>query len=44
MIVMISASLVHIQREENQLAITTAILLVMATYVAYMRWKVKTIV
>ena len=43
MIVMISATVVHIQRGENSSAIITAILLVMATYVAYMRWKVKPI-
>ena len=43
-IVMISATFVHVQRGENSSAIITAILLVMATYVAYMRWKVRPIV
>jgi putative oxidoreductase len=40
MIVMISATIFHIARGEVSSAITTAILLVMATFVAYMRWKV----
>jgi uncharacterized membrane protein YphA (DoxX/SURF4 family) len=40
MIVMISATIFHISRGEVSSAITTAVLLVMATVVAYMRWKV----
>lgn len=40
MIVMIGATVLHIARGEVSSAITTAILLVMATFVAYMRWKV----
>ena len=40
MIVMISATLFHIMRGEVSSAITTAVLLVIATCVAYMRWKV----
>src|SRR2546428_5710400 len=43
MIVMISATIFHIIRGEVSSAITTFILLVMATFVAYMRWKVKPI-
>jgi hypothetical protein len=39
MIVMISATVLHIRRDEVSSAIITAILLVMATFVAYMRWK-----
>jgi len=40
MIVMIGATVLHIARGEVSSAIITAILLVMATFVAYMRWKV----
>ena len=43
MIVMISATILHIQRGETSSAITTMILLALATFVAYMRWKVKPI-
>jgi len=43
MIVMISATVFHIMRGETSSAISTAVLLVIATYVAYMRWKVKPI-
>ena len=43
MIVMISATVLHISRNEVSAAITTFILLIMATFVAYMRWKVKPI-
>ena len=39
MIVMISATVLHIRRDEISSAIITTILLVMATFVAYMRWK-----
>ena len=40
MIVMISATVLHVQRGETSGAITTAVLLALATFVAYMRWKV----
>jgi hypothetical protein len=43
MIVMISATIFHLTRGEISSAIITAILLAMATYVAYMRWKVMPI-
>jgi putative oxidoreductase len=43
MIVMISATVFHVSRGETSSAITTVILLVMATFVAYMRWKVNPI-
>jgi hypothetical protein len=43
MMVMISATIFHIARGEISSAITTAILLMVATYVAYMRWKVMPI-
>jgi putative oxidoreductase len=43
MIVMISATIFHIIRGEISSAITTFILLVMATFVAYKRWKVTPI-
>ena len=44
MIVMICATVFHVMRNEISSAITTAVLLVMATYVTYMRWKVLPIV
>ena len=44
MIVMISATVFHAMRNEISSAATTLVLLVMATYVAYMRWKVMPIV
>jgi hypothetical protein len=40
MIVMISATIFHIVRAEFSSAVITAVLLVMASYVAYMRWRV----
>jgi DoxX-like family len=40
MIVMISATIFHIARGEVSSAITTAVLLLVATFVAYMRWRV----
>ena len=40
MIVMISATMFHIMRGEVSSSIITAVLLVLATSVAYMRWKV----
>ncbi len=43
MIVMVSATIYHLSRGEVSSAVTTAVLLVMATYVAYMRWKVAPI-
>ena len=43
MIVMVSATVFHLSRGEIGAAITTLVLLAMATYVAYMRWKVKPI-
>lgn len=43
MIVMISATVLHIVRNEVSSAIITAVLLVMATVVAYARWKVMPI-
>ena len=43
MIVMISATGFHLMRGEVSSAIVTAVLLAMATYVAYMRWRVAPI-
>lgn len=43
MVVMVSATVFHIARGETSSAIITFVLLIMATYVAYMRWKVKPI-
>jgi uncharacterized membrane protein YphA (DoxX/SURF4 family) len=43
MIVMVAATFFHIRRGEMSSAMTTAILFVMLTAVAYMRWKVKPI-
>jgi hypothetical protein len=43
MIVMVSATGLHLYRNEISSAVTTAILFIMATIVAYMRWKVKPI-
>jgi len=40
MIVMISATIFHLSRGELSSAITTAVLLAMATFVAYARWRV----
>ncbi len=39
-IVMVSASVLHTSRGETSSAITTAILLVLTLFVAYMRWRV----
>jgi len=39
MIVMISATVYHLMRSEISSAVTTLVLLVMATFVAYMRWR-----
>jgi putative oxidoreductase len=43
MIVMISATVFHLRRGEMSSALTTAVLLLLATFVAYMRWKVMPI-
>ena len=43
MVVMISATIFHMARGEVSGAIVTAVLFVMATFVAYMRWKVMPI-
>jgi DoxX-like family len=43
MIVMISATIYHVARGEVSSAIITAVLLAMATFVAYMRWRVAAI-
>jgi putative oxidoreductase len=43
MIVMISATVFHLMRGEISSAVTTLVLLVMATFVAYMRWRVAPI-
>jgi len=43
MIVMVAATILHTSRGEVSSAITTAILFVLLTFVAYMRWKVKPI-
>lgn len=43
MIVMIGAVILHVSRGEVSSAITTAILLVLLTFVAYMRWRVRPI-
>lgn len=43
MIVMVAATIYHVMRNEIGSAVTTLVLLAMATYVAYMRWKVKPI-
>ena len=40
MIVMASATIFHIMRGEISSALTTAVLLLIVTFVAYMRWKV----
>ena len=43
MIVTVSASVLHLSRGEIGNAIYTAVLFVLVTFVAYMRWKVKPI-
>ena len=43
MIVMICATILHAVRAEYGSAVTTALLLVILSFVAYMRWKVKPI-
>jgi hypothetical protein len=44
MIVMVAATILHMQRGEIGSAITTLVLLATATFVAYMRWRVRPIV
>ena len=43
MIVMICATIFHLARDEMSSAITTVVLLAMATFIAYMRWRVAPI-
>jgi uncharacterized membrane protein YphA (DoxX/SURF4 family) len=43
MIVMVGATILHVQRNEISSAAITAVLFIMATFVAYMRWKVMPI-
>jgi hypothetical protein len=43
MIVMISATIFHVTRGEMSSAATTVVLLAMATFVAYMRWRIAPI-
>ena len=43
MIIMVGATVLHTSRGETSSAITTAILFVLLTFVAYMRWKVHPI-
>jgi putative oxidoreductase len=43
MIVMFSASVLHFSRGETSTAITTLVLFVLVTAVAYLRWKVMPI-
>ena len=43
MIVMISATIFHLVRGEVSSAITTAVLLAVATFIAYVRWRVAPI-
>ena len=43
MIVMIGAIILHVLRGEVSATITTAILFALATFVAYMRWRVRPI-
>jgi uncharacterized membrane protein YphA (DoxX/SURF4 family) len=43
MFVMVSATIWHVMRGESGPAVTTLVLLLMATFVAYMRWRVHPI-
>jgi hypothetical protein len=43
MIVMVSATIYHLSRGEVSSAVSTVVLLAMATYLAYMRWRVAPI-
>jgi uncharacterized membrane protein YphA (DoxX/SURF4 family) len=40
MIVLLSATIFHVMRNENSSAIITLVMLIMATVVAYVRWRV----
>ncbi len=40
MIVLIAATILHLMRSEFSAAVTTVVLLAVATFVAYMRWQV----
>jgi uncharacterized membrane protein YphA (DoxX/SURF4 family) len=44
MVVMVGATIWHSIRHEASSALITAVLLVMATFVAYMRWRIQPIV
>lgn len=43
MVVMVSATVLHVARGEYSSAVTTAVLLAIATFVAYQRWRVRPI-
>lgn len=43
MIVMVGATIFHLMRSETSSAVTTVVLLAMATFVAYARWRVTPI-
>ena len=43
MIVMIAATIYHVARNEVSSAVITLVLLAMASFVAYMRWRVAPI-
>ena len=43
MIVMLGASVFHLMRGEVSSAITTVVLLAVATFIAYMRWRIAPI-
>ena len=43
MIVMIGATILHIRRDEISSAAITAVLLLIVTFIAYMRWRVTPI-
>ena len=43
MIVMVCATIFHLMRGEVRSAITTVVLLAVATFIAYMRWRVTPI-
>ncbi len=43
MVVVVSATVLHIMRAETGSAITTAVLFLLCAFVAYMRWKVQPI-
>jgi hypothetical protein len=43
MIVMICATIFHLVRGEASSAVTTVVLLAMAAFIAYMRWRIAAI-